>query len=102
MKQKKDTSLTGYSEMSEENSDYIMQMRINELSNQERIRRFKHTPINNGKKFRKNGVTYEILGHYWDWFDVQGERKHLDSIRFTDGVTIFAMELQEFYNKVQI
>lgn len=77
-------------------------MKISELENLRPPRRFKHTPINNGKKFRKNDVTYEILGHYWDWFEKDGERVNLDSIRFTDGVTIFAMELQEFYSKVDI
>lgn len=80
----------------------MIQMQINELSNQERIRRFKHTPINNGKKFKKNDVTYEILGRYWDWFEKDGEKVNLDSIRFTDGVSTFAMELQEFYTKIEI
>lgn len=100
MAKKKTTSLTDYSEMS--NEDLMMQIQINELSNQERIRLFKHSPVNNGKTFRKNGVTYEVLGRYWDWFDRDGDRVNLDSIRFTDGVSTFAMELQEFYNKIEL
>lgn len=65
-------------------------------------RLFRHTPVFNGRKFKKNGVTYELIGHYWDWFERDGERVNLDSIRFTDGVTTYAMELQEFYTKVEL
>lgn len=79
-----------------------MQIQINELQSQERTRLFKHSPVFNGKKFKKNGVTYELIGHFWDWFDRDGEKVNLDSIRFTDGVTTFAMELQEFYKKIDI
>ena len=65
-------------------------------------RLFRHSPVFNGRKFKKNDITYEIIGHFWDWFERDGEKVNLDSIRFTDGVTTFAMELQEFYTKVDI
>ena len=96
---KKPTLLTDLSESQREMAEMYS---LIESQIQQTKRPFKHTPVFNGRRFKKNGITYEIIGHFWDWFDRSGERVHLDSIRFTDGVTIFSMELQEFYTKVEL